>query len=272
MADAGNLPAAASSRLTTGRCGAAIFRAGAAIGEIPRPATSCGNENLEAFGDLTQGRRSMSTTEYYTEERHGPHEIFDLGDFALESGITLPAAKLAYKTHGTLNKAKDNVILFPHMWSGTSKAMEIFIGEDRPLDPSKYFIILPGQFANGFSSSPSNTPPPFNGGAFPHVTIGDDVRAQHRLRHRAFRHRAPGAGPRLVDGRRADLRVGGALSRHGQAGAAVRRHRQDHPARLHLRARRTRTRSSPIRPGTAASTSIRATCTSACGAMPRSGR
>ena len=101
--------------------------------------------------------------------------------FELESGITLPAARLAYKTHGTLNQAKDNVILFPHMWSGTPKAMEIFIGEGRPRHPRKYFIILPGQFANGFSSSPSNTPPPFNMGAFPNVTIGDDVRAQHRL-------------------------------------------------------------------------------------------
>ena len=118
---------------------------------------------------------------YYSESDHGPHEIFELGDFELESGITLPNARLAYKTHGTLNSARDNAILFPHMWSGTPKAMEIFIGEDRPLDPSKYFIILPGQFANGFSSSPSNTPPPFNGGAFPNVTIGDDVRAQHRL-------------------------------------------------------------------------------------------
>jgi pimeloyl-ACP methyl ester carboxylesterase len=104
-----------------------------------------------------------------------------LGNFELESGITLPDARLAYKTHGTLNEAKDNAILFPHMWSGTPKTMEIFIGEDRPLDLRKYFVILPGQFANGFSSSPSNTPLPFNGGAFPNVTIGDDVRAQHRL-------------------------------------------------------------------------------------------
>jgi homoserine O-acetyltransferase len=96
---------------------------------------------------------------YYTEELHGPHEIFELGNFGLESGITLPGAKLAYKTHGTLNEARDNVILFPHMWSGTPKAMESFIGEDRPLNPSRYFIVLPGQFANGFSSSPSNTPP-----------------------------------------------------------------------------------------------------------------
>lgn len=123
----------------------------------------------------------MSRTEYYSEEGHGPHEYLELGNFALESGLTLPNAKLAFKTQGTLNKAKDNVILFPHMWSGTSKSMEIFIGKDRPINPDKHFVILPGQFANGFSSSPSNTPPPFNGGAFPNVTIGDDVCAQHRL-------------------------------------------------------------------------------------------
>ncbi|MDT7726545.1 MAG: homoserine O-acetyltransferase/O-succinyltransferase [Actinomycetota bacterium] len=119
--------------------------------------------------------------DHYSEEIHGPHQYFDLGDFELEGGMTLPNAKLAYKTQGTLNEAKDNAILFPHMWSGTSASMEILVGEGRPLDPGKYFIILPGQFANGFSSSPSNTPPPFNGGAFPNCTIGDDVRAQHRL-------------------------------------------------------------------------------------------
>ncbi|MGR8919262.1 MAG: alpha/beta fold hydrolase [Gammaproteobacteria bacterium] len=123
----------------------------------------------------------MSAGDYYSEENLGPHEYLELGDFPLVRGGTLPNARLAYRTHGTLNAAKDNAILFPHMWSGTSKAMEIFIGEGRPLDPSKYFIILPGQFGNGFSSSPSNTPPPFDRGNFPNVMIGDDVVAQHRL-------------------------------------------------------------------------------------------
>lgn len=123
----------------------------------------------------------MGTNEYYSEEQHGPHEYLALGDFPLENGEILANAKLAYKTRGTLNAAKDNAILFPHMWSGTSASMESFIGEDRPLDPNKYFIILPGQFANGLSSSPSNTPSPQNGGAFPNVNIGDDVVAQHRL-------------------------------------------------------------------------------------------
>lgn len=123
----------------------------------------------------------MSSNAYYSEEQHGPHDYLELGNFSLESGETLLNARLAYKTQGTLNSAKDNAILFPHMWSGTSASMESFIGKGRPLDPSKYFIILPGQFANGLSSSPSNTRSPQNAGAFPHVTIGDDVVAQHKL-------------------------------------------------------------------------------------------
>lgn len=123
----------------------------------------------------------MVINEYYSEKIHGPHHTLELGDFKLEMGETLHNAKLLYKTHGKLNQKKDNAILFPHMWSGTPKAMEGFIGKGRPLDPEKYFIILPGQFGNGFSSSPSNTPTPHDRGAFPHVTIGDDVVAQHRL-------------------------------------------------------------------------------------------
>jgi homoserine O-acetyltransferase len=108
-------------------------------------------------------------------------QIFDLGDFQLSTGFILPNAKLSYKTHGSLNPAKDNAILFPHFLGGAPEALEIFIGEDRPLDPRKYFIILPGLFGNGFSSSPSNTEPPFDQGAFPQTNIADDVIAQHRL-------------------------------------------------------------------------------------------
>ena len=55
----------------------------------------------------------MSASNYYSEESHGPHEYFELGDFELESGISLPKAKLAFKTHGALNKAKDNVDSVP---------------------------------------------------------------------------------------------------------------------------------------------------------------
>jgi homoserine O-acetyltransferase len=41
------------------------------------------------------------------------YEIFELGKVALQCGLTLPQAKLAYKTYGELNAARDNVIVMP---------------------------------------------------------------------------------------------------------------------------------------------------------------
>jgi homoserine O-acetyltransferase len=108
-------------------------------------------------------------------------ESFDLGDFRLQCGATLPGAKLAYKVHGTLNAAKDNAILFPSFLGGAPDALEAWIGKGRPLDPTKYCIILPGHFGLPPTSSPSTTPTPYGRGAFPAVTIADDVIAQRRL-------------------------------------------------------------------------------------------
>lgn len=108
-------------------------------------------------------------------------ELFDLGDFPLLSGYTLPGAKLSYTTIGTLSPAKDNAILFPHFLGGGPEALAAWIGDGRALDSSKYFFILPGQFGNGVSTSPSNSPPPFDRGAFPSCQFADDVIAQHKL-------------------------------------------------------------------------------------------
>lgn len=125
--------------------------------------------------------RPVVDNEYYTREVQGPFEIFELGDFELEDGGVIPDCKLAYKTFGELNSARDNAILFPHMYSGTHRDMETYVGEGMALDPNKYFIILPNQLGNGLSSAPHNTPPPVGMSRFPHVRIGDDIRAQHRL-------------------------------------------------------------------------------------------
>jgi len=82
-----------------------------------------------------------------------------------------------------LNAAKDNAILVPTWYSGTSKIMEqVYIGNGRALDPAKYFIIVVNQIGNGLSTSTATN----SGGAqagptFPKVRIGDDVRAQHTL-------------------------------------------------------------------------------------------
>ena len=46
------------------------------------------------------------------------YEIFELGSAQLQSGATLRDCKLAYKTYGTLNSKKNNVIVYPTWYSG----------------------------------------------------------------------------------------------------------------------------------------------------------
>jgi homoserine O-acetyltransferase len=109
------------------------------------------------------------------------YHVFDLGDFTLQHGATLRGAKLAYQTYGTLNADKSNAIVYPTWYSGRHWDNEWLIGEGMALDPNEYFIIVPNIFGNGLSSSPSNTPAPYDRARFPHVTMYDNVRAQHRL-------------------------------------------------------------------------------------------
>jgi homoserine O-acetyltransferase len=124
----------------------------------------------------------MSTNPYYGQEGHGPYETIGIGNFELEEGGNIPDCQLAVATHGTLNAAKDNAILVPTWYSGTSKIMEqVYIGNGRALDPGKYFIIVVNQIGNGLSTSPHNSGGVQAGPQFPKVRIGDDVSAQHGL-------------------------------------------------------------------------------------------
>jgi homoserine O-acetyltransferase len=100
----------------------------------------------------------------------------ELGDFELELGGVIPGARLDYRTHGSLAADRGNAVLFAHMYSGTPASLDSWIGSGRALDPERWFILCPGQFGNGISSSPSTT-----AGPWPEVTIADDVTAQRRL-------------------------------------------------------------------------------------------
>ena len=108
-------------------------------------------------------------------------DYFDLGNFELQSGSVLSNAKLAYKTYGKLNSAKDNVVLLPTFYTGSHIRNEGFFGSGRAIDPARHFIVSVNMFGNGISTSPSNTPAPQNGADFPSVTLFDNIRAQHQL-------------------------------------------------------------------------------------------
>ncbi len=109
------------------------------------------------------------------------YETFELGDVVLQSGLTLRNAALAYKTYGALNAERNNAIVFPTFFSSQHAANEPMIGPGMALDPGRYFIIVPNLFGNGLSSSPSNTPPPYDRARFPGITYYDNIMCQHRL-------------------------------------------------------------------------------------------
>jgi homoserine O-acetyltransferase len=111
------------------------------------------------------------------------HE-FILHNFKTESGAVLPEAHVVYGTYGTLNAARDNVVLLPSHYMAKYRGYEWLIGpagSGKALDPSKLFLVSTELFGNGSSSSPSNTPEPFHGPRFPVMTVRDNVEAVHRL-------------------------------------------------------------------------------------------
>jgi len=112
-----------------------------------------------------------------------PHQFADLGEFEFEGGGKIANLRMSYVTHGQLNAAKDNAILFQHGFGGNHHLFDHMIGSGRPLDTDKYFIICPDslgatQTTFEHSSSPTSTGLKMK---FPFYNERDIVRAQHRL-------------------------------------------------------------------------------------------
>ena len=61
------------------------------------------------------------------------HGIFELADFTLQRGITLPRAELAYQTWGRLAADRSNVILYPTSYAAQHTDIEWLIGPGRVL-------------------------------------------------------------------------------------------------------------------------------------------
>jgi len=102
--------------------------------------------------------------------------VFDLGDLPVERGGTIREARLAWQTHGTLNAARDNVIVYPCSYTATHDDLSWLVGPDLVLDPRRWFVVVPDMFSNGVSTSAADHDD------FPAVvTMRDNVLAQRRL-------------------------------------------------------------------------------------------
>ncbi|KAF9054630.1 alpha/beta hydrolase fold protein [Panaeolus papilionaceus] len=99
------------------------------------------------------------------------------GRFFVKGGV-LPDAITAYRTYGN---PKNPCIVFPTCYGGKLDSQLYMVGEGKVMDPEKYFVVTFALFSNGESSSPSNTPAPYNGPYFPNVTYEDNIRAQYAV-------------------------------------------------------------------------------------------
>jgi homoserine O-acetyltransferase/O-succinyltransferase len=107
-------------------------------------------------------------------------QFADLGDFKLDNGEVIRDCRIGYRTLGTLNADKSNIILFPTWALGTTEQLLSNVGSNKLADSTKYYVILVDALGNGVSSSPSNSKlqPRMS---FPRFTISDMVNTQHEL-------------------------------------------------------------------------------------------
>ena len=106
-------------------------------------------------------------------------QVAELGECALESGAVLAPCDVAYRTYGALNAERDNAILISTWFGGNSAAWTGILSSGL-IDLEGFYTIVVDAFGNGVSTSPT-TSPTQGGDAFPLISIGDMVHAQHRL-------------------------------------------------------------------------------------------
>jgi homoserine O-acetyltransferase len=110
----------------------------------------------------------------------GAQQLAALGDLKLRGGAVIHDFRLGYRTFGQLNAAKSNAILWPTWLGGKSQELVQFIGPDKVVDSTKYFVVLMDAIGDGVSTSPSNSTDQARL-QFPEFTIRDMVESEHRL-------------------------------------------------------------------------------------------
>ncbi|PPR02289.1 hypothetical protein CVT24_011627 [Panaeolus cyanescens] len=117
------------------------------------------------------------------------------GRFQVAGGV-LPDAITAYRTYGD---PANPCIVFPTCYGGKLESQDYMIGENKALNPKKYYIVTLALFSNGevgffwhISRQTPDTvgddglilqfqPAPYNGPYFPAVSYEDNIRAQYAV-------------------------------------------------------------------------------------------
>lgn len=112
---------------------------------------------------------------------HAQEQQFaNIGDLKLQNGGVIRNCRVGYRTFGTLNRDKSNVVVFPTWAGGTTEQLKGSIGPGKLIDSTTYFVVAIDALSNGVSSSPSNSrvQPRMR---FPIFSLRDTVESQHDL-------------------------------------------------------------------------------------------
>ena len=123
------------------------------------------------------------------ERTQSDHEDLyaDIGEIELVSGVTLPAVRVAYRSWGTLNSARDNAILVCHALSGNANAArwwERIVGPGKALDTDNYFVVCTNALGGcDGTTGPASIAPDGKrfGSRFPIVLVEDMVDVQAKF-------------------------------------------------------------------------------------------
>ncbi|HZV18527.1 MAG TPA: homoserine O-acetyltransferase [Sphingobium sp.] len=133
-----------------------------------------------------------------TDQRFGLRRSVRLpGPLRLDSGASLAPVDIAYETYGTLDADGSNAILICHALTGDQFVASQHpvtgkpgwwaraVGEGKPIDPARHFIICANVLGSCLGSSGPASIDPETGAPyamrFPVITIADMVRAQAML-------------------------------------------------------------------------------------------
>jgi homoserine O-acetyltransferase len=110
----------------------------------------------------------------------GQQQFANLGTCKVESGETIQDCKIGYRTWGTLNGQKSNVVVILTWFTGNTEMLSGLLGANNYVDTSKFYVVAIDALANGVSISPSNSEaqPRLK---FPRITMADMVESQHRV-------------------------------------------------------------------------------------------
>jgi len=119
---------------------------------------------------------------------HEPNKTTINQSWTTESGFDFGSIDLAWHSWGTLNDARDNVILIFHALTGNSDAQDWFAGlfaEDGIIDLNQHFVICINNLGSCYGSSGPTSVDPETGNtfqaSFPEITIRDIVKSQQML-------------------------------------------------------------------------------------------